>query len=102
IMAPQLPLSNRGHRRNQFRHIDADYCPISWAALNGEMEVGAVQHAEALADVTKADAFDVHMRHLLFGDAHPVIFNLDVQAAITIGGPKLNLAAFQSWCQSML
>ena len=59
------------------------------------MEIGAVEDAEALADVAEADAFDVDVGHFLFGDADAVVFDFDVQAAVAIGGAKLDFSAVE-------
>ena len=37
------------------------------------MEVRTIEDAEAFADIAQADAFDIHMGHLLFGDADAIV-----------------------------
>ncbi len=65
------------------------------------MEVGAIKDAEALADVAEADAFDVDVWHFFFGDAHAVVFDFDVQAAVAICGAELDFAAIEFWREAV-
>ncbi len=80
---------------DQFGDIDFDEGALAGAAFDLEMEIGAIEDAEALADVAEADAFDVHVGHFFFGDADAVVFYFDVQAAAAIGGAELNFAAVE-------
>ena len=75
--------------------VDADDSSLPWFTFNIEVEVGTVEDAEAFADVAEADTFDVDVGHFFFGDADSVVFDLDVQAAIVIGGAQLDFAAVE-------
>ena len=51
-------------------------------ALDFEVEIGAVKHAQALAHVAEADSLHVNVGHLLFRNADAVVFDFDVQPAV--------------------
>src|SRR6266403_5783480 len=89
-----LAFSTHGlHGGHQGRDVNADQRAFAGPALDFQVEIGAVQDVQALAHVAQSDAFDVHMRHFLFGDTHAVVFNFDVQPAVMRGGPQLNFSA---------
>src|SRR6266403_2795487 len=89
-----LAFSTHGlHGGHQGRDVNADQRAFAGPALDFQVEIGAVQDVQALAHVAQSDAFDVHMRHFLFGDTHAVVFNFDVQPAVTRGGPQLDVSA---------
>src|SRR5580704_19731951 len=80
----QSCLSHRLHRGDQFWNVNFDEGALAGAALDLQMKIGAVEDAEAFADVAQADALDVDVRHFFFGDTHAVVFDFDAQAAVAI------------------
>ena len=90
------------HGRDQFWNVDFDEGALAGAAFDLEVEVGAVEDAEAFADVAEADAFDVDVRHFFFGDADAVVFDFDMEAAVAIGGAELDFAAVEFWREAVL
>jgi len=66
------------------------------------MEVGAVEDAEPFADVAQANSFYIDVGHFFFGDADAVIFDFNVQAAITIGGAELDFSPVEFWREAVL
>jgi len=91
----RLTSAYRLHGRDQFWNVDFDERALAGAAFDLEVEIGAVEDAEALADVAEADAFDVDVRHFFFRDADPVVFDFDVEAAVAIGGAELDFSAVE-------
>src|SRR6266404_7483274 len=81
---------HRGHQRG---NVNANHRAFAWPALDLQIEIGSVEHVQPLADVAQSDAFDVHVRHLLFGNAHAVVFNFNMQPAVTRCRSQLNFSA---------
>jgi len=68
---------------------------LAGAAFDLQLKIGAVEDAEAFADVAEADAFDVDVGHFFFGDADTVVLDFDVQAAFDINRAQLDFAAVE-------
>src|SRR6516225_11572050 len=88
--------------RHQFRHIDLDPGSLPFVTVDIQVEVRAIQHAQAFANVAQPDSFDIYVRHFFFRDSHAVIFDLDMQPAIAVGSPEINPTAFQFRGQPVL
>src|SRR6516162_6074131 len=88
--------------RHQFRHVDLDPGSLPLVTVDIQVEVRAIQQAQALANVAQPDSFDIYVRHFFFRDSHAVIFDLDMQPAIAVGSPEINPTAFQFRGQPVL
>ncbi len=84
-----------GDYRDQLGDVDFDFGTLAFVARDVQVEVRAVEHAEALADVAEANAFDVNVWHFFFGDTDAVIFDFDVQPAIAVDGSNENATPFE-------
>src|SRR5580704_6801007 len=83
------------HSGDQFWNVNFDERALAGAALDLQMKVGAVEDAEAFADVAQADALDIDVRHFFFGDTHAVVFDFYAQAAVAICGAQLDFSAVE-------
>jgi hypothetical protein len=90
-----------GDDGDELGDVDFDFGALTFVARDVEVEIGAVENAQALADVAEADPFDVDVGHFFFGDANPVVFDLDVQAAIAVRRSHKDAAAFDLWSQAV-
>src|SRR3977135_309831 len=71
--------THRLHGGYQRRNVNPDHRAFSRPALDLQIEIGSIQHMQPLAHVAQPDALHVNVRHLLFGDAHAVVFNFNMQ-----------------------
>src|SRR5258708_3460137 len=85
------------HGRHQLRNLDADYRTLSGLAVDVQLKVCSVQHAQTLAYIAQPDAFDVDVRQLLFGDADTIVGNLDEQPSVAVRCSQLDFSASQLW-----
>src|ERR1700694_1671639 len=72
------------HRRHQLRNVDPNHRAFSRPALYIQMKIRPIEHTQPLAHVAQPDPFDIHVRHLLFRDAHAIVFNLDLQPSVAV------------------
>ncbi len=80
----ELEDADFGDYGDQLRDIYADASALPFVAVDVQAEIGAIEDAEALADVAQADAFYIDVGHFLFRDANAIVFNFHVEAAISI------------------
>src|SRR5258705_9190581 len=52
--------------------------------------------------VAQSNSLDIYVRHLLFGNAHAIVLNLNAQPPLAIRGPQLDSAAINFRRQTML
>lgn len=62
LAAARALLSDFLQSGNQLGNIDANDGAFAQTALDIELKVGSVKHAQPLSHVTEPDAFDVHVR----------------------------------------
>src|SRR3989304_5003823 len=82
-------------RGEQLGDFDADGGAQAGEAFDAQQVVLAVEHLQALVDVGDADAALVDLGDAVGGDADPVVFDFDHQAAVLAGGAQADLPAFQ-------
>src|SRR6267378_1976283 len=92
-LLPYLVLSYFLHRGYQLRNLDADHRSLSRAALDVQIKIRPVKHAQPLAHVAQPDSLDVHMRHLLFRDAHAIVFDLNSQPPVAARRSQLDFSS---------
>src|SRR5712664_3135165 len=85
--------THRLHGGHKSGYVNADHRAFAGPALDLQIEIGSVEHVQPLAHVAQSDAFDIHVRHLLFGNAHAVVFNFNMQPAVTRCRSQLNFSA---------
>src|SRR5260370_13329622 len=74
-LLPYLVLSYFLHRGYRLRNLDPDHRSLSRAALDVQIKIRPVKHAHPLAHVAPPDSLDIHLRHLLFRNPHPIVFD---------------------------
>src|SRR5215469_14764469 len=72
-------LSDFLKRWNQLGNINANHCAFAQPALDIELKIRSVEHAQPLPHVAQPDSFYINVRQFFFRDAHTVIFNLDAE-----------------------
>src|SRR3972149_3029206 len=82
-------------RGEQLGDFDADGGAQAGEAFDAQQVVLTVEHLQALVDVGDADAALVDLGDAVGGDADPVVFDFDNQAAVVAGGAQADLPAFQ-------
>jgi hypothetical protein len=92
----------RLHGGDQFWNVDFDEGALAGAAFDLKVKIGAVEDAEAFADVAEADTFDINVGHFFFGDADAVVFDFDVEAAVAVGGAELDFSAVEFGSEAVL
>src|SRR5208283_2352229 len=97
-----LDYAHFGDDRHKLGHVNVDDGSLPLVALDVQAEVVAIEHVKPLAHIAQADAFDIDMGHLFFGNADTVVLDFDVQAPIAVGGAQMDLAALQPGCQPVL
>src|SRR5229473_6949009 len=94
-------LSHFLNRRHQLRNLDPDHRALTRPALDIQKKIRSVQDPQPLAHVAQPDSFNVHVRHLLFGDAYAIVFNLDAQPPVVVRRSQLDFSAAQLRRQPM-
>src|SRR5215472_18322085 len=95
-------LSDFLKRWNQLGNINANHCAFAQPALDIELKIRSVEHAQPLPHVAQPDSFYVNVRQFFFRDAHTVIFNLDAEPAIAPNGTQFDLSAADFRRQAVL
>src|SRR5439155_10703814 len=93
--------SNFLHRRDQLWNLNSNDRSLARPALDVQMKIGSVQHAQPLAHVAQPDTLDVHVRHFFFRNTDTVIFNLDAQPPISVGLSQFDFSASELRRQSV-
>src|SRR5207247_5270967 len=83
------------HCRDQLWDLNSNDGSLTRPALDVQMKIGSVQHAQPFAHIAQPDAFHVDMRHFFFRDTHAVIFDFDAQTPVAVRCSQFDFPAAQ-------
>src|SRR5271168_2739652 len=88
--------------RNQFRNFDVNLRALPFLAPNIHLELIPVKQAQPLVYVADSDAAAIYLGEAFSRDPYAIIFNLDIETAISSPRADVNLATFKPRVQPVL